>query len=765
MAALIWPPNDLKLAQRASQRPPTYLLLVRRASQITIANESAAADEYLQVKLSIPVTVTGVQGVSGGMARLPCVVTEHRPGDAPVLVLWYKDGQRQPIYTLDLRPHNEHEAEGREDADNGSERTVYSDDRGSLLHLRPLNTLDSGIYHCKVDFQNSPTLQAMVNLTVYETPSRLVVQDHKSIEVRGDVIGPLMEGQSLKLHCVAYGGRPPPSVSWWAGPRQLTNRSRMFALDGAPISARDLHTKRISYNFCPKNGRNRALFDKKLHGTSGYLVRTELSIPKLGREHNKANLTCKASNNNITEPIQTSITLNVYLNPSHVTIRDPGKPLVEGVEVKLTCEAKGAYPRVHLEWELTKPGSRQKAKNSPGTIAMGEGRWVSHLELVPTDADHGAELTCIAYNPDMAPPNRDDHRPAVSDSTILNVHFKPRVSLRLGSSLEGQPITEGMDVYFECDVSCNPNARSISWFKNGTYKVDQDLKAGVLVSGKNLVLQRLRRTSAGNYTCVATNDQGTTTSNVVPLAIRYQPVCLSGPQTVAVAEGESVRLTCRVDAQPNADLHFTWYFNNTIDTMEVEGHRVEVHQGYSILDYKAMSARDYGTLSCWATNTVGTQADPCRFTVVEAGPPERVRNCRLENHTVGTLEVHCEAGSNGGLVQTFIARVYAALSQTLLATLEASDKPSFHLQELTPGNDYHITIVAVNAKGSSDPEEIDAIRLKAAETRHLEAVPATSGVSPLVGVFLGLVGGFLLLLLAGVLLTRGRSFRWRNNKG
>ncbi|MPC96074.1 hypothetical protein E2C01_091311 [Portunus trituberculatus] len=30
-------------------------------------------------------------------------------------------------------------------------------------------------------------------------------------------------------------------------------------------------------------------------------------------------------------------------------------------------------------------------------------------------------------------------------------------------------------------------------------------------------------------------------------------------------------------------------------------------------------------------------------------------------------------------------------------------------------------------------------------------------VSPLVGVFLGLVGGFVLLLLAGILLTRARS--------
>ena len=62
-------------------------------------------------------------------------------------------------------------------------------------------------------------------------------------------------------------------------------------------------------------------------------------------------------------------------------------------------------------------------------------------------------------------------------------------------------------------------------------------------------------------------------------------MCRDGPQTVAVAEGEDVRLTCRVDAQPDENLRFTWYFNNTLDTVEVEGHRVEVRKGHSFLDY------------------------------------------------------------------------------------------------------------------------------------------------------------------------------------
>nr|XP_045582519.1 nephrin-like [Procambarus clarkii] len=178
-----------------------------------------------------------------------------------------------------------------------------------------------------------------------------------------------------------------------------------------------------------------------------------------------------------------------------------------------------------------------------------------------------------------------------------------------------------------------------------------------------------------------------------------------------------------------------------------------------MLDYTPRSPRDYGTLSCWATNTVGTQADPCRFTVIEAGPPERVGNCVLVNLTINSLEVGCTPGNDGGLQQRFVARVYAAPTHTLLATLQEDHSPRFQVGGLTPGQDYLIAITAVNAKGASQPQQINAVRLKVAEKRMGEV--ATPPVSPLVGVFLGLVGGFVLLLLAGVLLSRARSNRCR----
>ena len=76
------------------------------------------------------------------------------------------------------------------------------------------------------------------------------------------------------------------------------------------------------------------------------------------------------------------------------------------------------------------------------------------------------------------------------------------------------------------------------------------------------------------------------------------------------------------------------------------------------------------------------------------------------------LEVRCSPGSsNGGSSQRFVAKVFAASTHTLLAELKRKI-PRFHVTGLTAGQDYLITVTAVNDKGASEPQEIDAFRLK-----------------------------------------------------
>ena len=50
---------------------------------------------------------------------------------------------------------------------------------------------------------------------------------------------------------------------------------------------------------------------------------------------------------------------------------------------------------------------------------------------------------------------------------------------------------------------------------------------------------------------------------------------------------------------------------------------------HNILSY-FRTELDYGNLMCWATNSVGTQRDPCIFHLIPAGKPDPVHNCSVQ---------------------------------------------------------------------------------------------------------------------------------------
>nr|XP_045594080.1 uncharacterized protein LOC123755425 [Procambarus clarkii] len=837
----------------------------------------------------------------------------------------------------------------------------------------------------------SSTVVPLTTVSSTVVPSRIVVLDANSRPIHGGVVRSLTEGDALTLYCIASGGRPPAQVTWWKGASLLTNTSVSVGEDGTLLASQEegddvVHTVGV--------------------GVGVRYVRTALIIPALTTDYAHANITCRASNNNITEPLSTTLYLELYryimegrLYSLLIELHSPatshappcGMSLMKDDRESGICERFYWHPEnlgLSLTLQamrhnnvtedmMTKPHIKKSRKVDVLSLRLGEVT-SSWLTLVPEAEDHGATLTCRAHNP-----NIPGH--AVTTSTALQITFAPRVTLRLGYNLQTRPVTEGEDVYFECEVASNPPPFSITWYRNTSctfiyrpaapsyidqlhFHIDQlhlhidqlhlhidqlhlhidqlhlhidqlhlhidqlhlhidqlhlhidqlhlhidqlnlytshdgklminffcnpcrvspcglvgltydslslvrvtlALSPGVVRAkvhslrdlirfngppagaaafggweGVQAGIKQFKRLARGDWTIMSTVSAGdgrlgfvapapkgsdhapllihlndplcssstsvggyspkplvvtTSLSGVapslgvtttlfnplilaelsatpttlecalfVPTRLRSKiclvlpsglnlPVCVDGPQTVTVVEGDDVRLACRVDAKPEDDLRFTWYFNNTLDTVEVERHRIQVQPGLSYLDYTPRSSRDYGVLSCWATNTVGTQADPCQFTVLEAGPPERVEACQLVNHTGGTLEVRCSPGSDGGLPQWFVGRVFDANTHKLLVTLEEA-VPRFQVGGLTPGLDYLITITAVNEKGASEPQEIDAIRLKVAEKRMGEV--SSASVSPLMGAFLGLVGGFLGLLLLGVSLTLLRSYRCR----
>jgi len=95
----------------------------------------------------------------------------------------------------------------------------------------------------------------------------------------------------------------------------------------------------------------------------------------------------------------------------------------------------------------------------------------------------------------------------------------PVVSIKLGSSLKANDINEGDDVYFECDIRANPKSYKLLWFKDGK-ELHQNTTAGIILpGGQSLVLQSLTKTSAGEYSCMAANVEGKSTSRPVTLEV------------------------------------------------------------------------------------------------------------------------------------------------------------------------------------------------------------------------------------------------------
>ena len=83
----------------------------------------------------------------------------------------------------------------------------------------------------------------------------------------------------------------------------------------------------------------------------------------------------------------------------------------------------------------------------------------------------------------------------------------PQVKIVLGAQIDPGSIREGTDVYFECIVESNPWIREVSWFHEGR-TLYSDPSSGIIISNQSLVLQRVKRSSRGKYSCAALNQRG-----------------------------------------------------------------------------------------------------------------------------------------------------------------------------------------------------------------------------------------------------------------
>ncbi|XP_033322512.1 neural cell adhesion molecule 2 [Megalopta genalis] len=646
-----------------------------------------------------PIPILDVSAVAGFKAQIPCDIDLSTGSEEVSMVFWYK-GERdgEPIYSVDARGKSIKEARLWSDPYVfGKRATMRTKVEPAKLEIDPLETSDAGVYRCRVDYKNSPTRNQKVNLTVIVPPSKPTIYtgDGRSLaEVSFN------EGSVLSLLCEVIGGSPAPNVTWHFKGKLLDNT---YTLEHGKITTNRLDPYTVT------------------------------------REFHRAKLTCRADNTPLISPQTSEIILDVNLKPLLVNITNKDAHLSALRTYEIECVTSGSKPKAQITWWKGSHPVEHMARNFVDNY---ENITRSQLSYVPTMEDDGKYLTCRAEN--LVVPDS-----VLEDKWRLQIYYAPIVTIKLGSSLRANHINEGDDVYFECDVQANPDAYKLAWFKDGK-ELHQNTTAGIfLPSGQSLVLQRVTRNSAGEYSCMGTNIEGKSTSGPVKLEIMYAPICKDGSSTqvVGALKHETISLVCGVQSKPPPST-FHWTFNNSGELMNVPANRftqvkplslITSHWHGSRLNYTPENDMDYGTVACWAKNRIGEQKTPCLFQIIVAGKPYPLQNCTAlqstgpyayrmghedfkatDSRDADWLIVRCFEGFDGGLPLTnYELEVYSEenvyhVNTFYLNHTEKSSSlgPVFEVPGLEPGRNYRLHLYAVNAKGRSDPVVLEPVTLK-----------------------------------------------------
>ncbi|XP_040167600.1 uncharacterized protein LOC120902697 [Anopheles arabiensis] len=652
------------------------------------------------------VKTTDVEAIEDQQAVLYCpLLASNR--DKINMVLWFRDNAGIPLYSLDVRGKSLNDAQHWSAPQVFGPRARYViESDPAYLELNEIKRHDQGIYRCRVDFQNSQTQSFRFNLTVIIPPSQPVVLDRWGRVINSTIIGPKEEGDDILLTCRVVGGRPQPDVLWFI---------------------------------------NDNLVDNQIEQNTGNIIENRLLWTSVQRHHLHSVFTCQASNTKLMQPRTSKFVLDMYLKPLAVNILNATESLSAHKEYQIVCQSTGARPNAVIQWTKGKKTLKRVKEHAVRNTTY------SVLTFVPTVEDDGRLLGCRAQNPKVAGLFLEHFQ-------NISVHYPPVVVLQLGSTLAMDDIKEGDDIYFECKIQSNPSWRRLTWLHNGVQLPQNSSSTKIVRSNQSLVIQKVTRYSSGSYQCGALNSEGETLSNEIVLNIKYVPLCATDKiVSIGVSLDETITVSCDIITHPLAS-KFYWRFENSEEVLEIEQHRFSSNGSSSQLHYTPASEQDYGTLSCWGTNEIGTMAEPCIFHLIAAGLPTSVINCAWRNFT-NSFEVNCHQGYDGGLKQSFVLEMLSSRYPGHSINLTNAEEPIFSItsfdqlrQQLPPAGHHKpdslkLYVYSVNQKGHSPRIFIADLLIPAAPE---EAAPSPDPKSNLLTPIL--IGLFLTILLIIVII-------------
>jgi len=359
-------------------------------------------------------------------------------------------------------------------------------------------------------------------------------------------------------------------------------------------------------------------------------------------------------------------------------------------------------------------------------------------------------LTCHAGLPNIP-------RESLSAHWKLKVTSAPTVQLNLGPANQLSNIKEGEDVTLDCDIEANPPPHMVTWKKNGVI-LKHSKAEGIIISNHSLLVRQISRINSGSFTCRADNKEGHGESNPIEIDIKFGPVCSLDQKVIyGVAPHELTHVTCQVFSNPSSNLTFQWIFNTTSERLDIQNSQFSSKGTKSVVEYIPRTEMDYGSLLCWAINSVGRQETPCVYHLIPAGHPDPVANCSINNQSHSSFSLDCQSGFDGGLQQTFVMEVIDSEAGYVVTNM-SSQTPSFSVNGLQSGKTFLIKVYSANEKGHSEPISMTAFTMEAKEAglRSDSSYSETGllktkfAITPILGVLIG-VGAALGLVSISII--------------
>ncbi|KAB0394197.1 hypothetical protein E2I00_015263, partial [Balaenoptera physalus] len=504
----------------------------------------------------------------------------------------------------------------------------------------------------------------------------------------------LRAGTRVRLVCLAIGGNPDPSLTWykvgakqglWGGrefpPTNVTILANASAL--RPGDALNLTCVSVSSN-PPVN----LSWDKEGERLEG-VAATPRSAPFKGsaaarsvllrmssRDHGHR-VTCRAHSTELRETVSAFYRLNVLYPPEFLGEQVLVVTAVEQGEALLPVSVSANPAPEAFNWTFR--GYRLSPAGGPRHRILSGGA----LQLWNvTRADDGLyQLHC-------------QNSEGTAEALVrLDVHYAPIIR----ALQDPTEVNIGGSVDIVCTVDANPILPEMfNWERLGEEEEDQSLDDMEKISKGStgrLRIHHAKLTQAGAYQCIVDNGVAPPARGLVRLVVRFAPhVEHPSPLTKVAAAGDSTSsatLHCRARGVPN--IVFTWTKN---------GVPLDLQDPSLLTIANVSAAQDYALFTCTATNPVGS--DHTDIQLVSISRPDPPLGLKVVSMTPYSVGLEWKPGFDGGLPQSFQIR-YEALGTPgfLYMNVLPPQATTFTLTGLQPSTRYRLWLLASNALGDS----------------------------------------------------------------